>query len=156
MTTTRLIENVRKTRIYIIDHIKDLSLEKLNLIPHGFNNNILWNIGHLVAAQMGICYTKGGLEASIPQIIYAPYMPGTRPERFFDNNEEDELKQLLITSMDTLETDYLNNYFHHFTSWTNRYGTSLSNIDDALTYLQFHEGLHTGVIMSLRKLVQKG
>jgi hypothetical protein len=156
MITTRLIDNIRKTRTYVIDHVKELSLEKLNLTPHGFNNNIFWNIGHLVAAQMSICYIKGGLKPSIPQNVYAAYMPGTKPERFFDNNEEDEIKQLLITSLDTLESDYLDNYFSHFSSWTNRYGTSLSNIDEALTYLQFHEGLHLGVIMSQRKLVQKG
>jgi hypothetical protein len=155
MITTRLIDNIRKTRTYAIEHVKDLSLEKLNLVPHGFNNNIIWNMGHLVAAQMSICYTKGGLTSTIPQNIYAEYMPGTRPVHFFDNDVEDEVKQLLIDSLNTLESDYLNNYFSHFSSWTNRYGTPLTNIDDALTYLQFHEGLHLGVIMSLRKLVQK-
>jgi hypothetical protein len=149
------IDNIRKTRKYIIDFVKDLSLEKLNMVPHGFNNNILWNMGHLVAAQQTICYTKGGLRASIPEHLYANYKPGTKPERFFDNNEEDQVKELIITSLDSLEKDYTDNYFLQFSGWTNRYGIFLKDIDDAINYMQFHEGLHTGVIMSIKKLVQK-
>jgi hypothetical protein len=150
-----LIEAIRKQRIFIIDFVKDLSLEKLNKIPHGHNNNIIWNLGHLVAAQQSICYTKGGLTPSISDQSYASFKPGTRPERFYDNDEEDELKSLLILSMDTMQRDYQQGVFKSFVPWTNRYGNTLSDIDSAIAYLQFHEGLHFGVITSMRKMVSK-
>jgi hypothetical protein len=149
------IENLRKTRKYVIDFVKDLSLEKINKIPHGFNNNILWNMGHLVAAQQSICYTKGGLSSTVSESGYALYKPGTKPERFYDNNEEDAVKALLISSVQNLQRDYDSGYFHGFVPWTNRYGNSLNNVDEAIAYLHFHEGLHLGVISSLRKLVTK-
>lgn len=151
----RQIENIRRTRAYIIDLVKDLSSEKLNKIPHGFNNNIIWNLGHLVAAQQSICYVKGALRPSIPEVVYSSYKPGTRPDRFYDSIEEDDVKAMLISSVDTLQKDYQAEKFSGFIPWTNRYGNTLNDIDDAISYLQFHEGLHLGVITSIRKLVQK-
>jgi hypothetical protein len=149
------IENIRKTRESIISHVKELSLEKLNLIPHGFNNNILWNLGHLVAAQQNICYLRGGLQPSLSQTDFAVFMPGTKPDRFFESDEEDSVKALLLTSLDTLQRDYQNKVFANMTPYTTRYGIPVNNIDDAIAFMQFHEGLHSGVIMSIRKLVMK-
>lgn len=149
------IDTIRKTRTHVLDLIKDLSLEKMNKLPHGFNNNIIWNVGHLVAGQQAICYTRAGLSSSIPESAYDSYKPGTRPERFIEGDEEDEIKKLLFSSLDILEKDYQANTFRAFVPWTTRLGISLNDINDALEYLHFHEGLHTGVISSMRKLVQK-
>lgn len=151
----QLIDSLRKTRTYLLDVIKDLSLEKLNKIPHGFNNNIIWNVGHLVAAQQSICYIRPGLTPSLPEQSFRNFAPGTRPERFYLSDEEDEIKKLLFSSLDTLERDYQKNTFLTFAPFTSRTGVLLNNIDDALVYLHFHEGLHTGVISSIKKLVQK-
>jgi hypothetical protein len=150
-----VIENIRKTRSHVINIIQNLSLEKMNKIPHGFNNNIIWNVGHLVAAQQAICYTKAGLPPAIPEEVFAEFNPGSRPERFIESDEEDEIKKILFSSLDLLENDYHNNVFQKFSPWTNRMGITMNNINEAIQYLQFHEGLHTGVITSIRKLIQK-
>ncbi len=44
------IDYIKKARYYLLDGIKDLSADQLNQIPEGFNNNILWNLAHMVAA----------------------------------------------------------------------------------------------------------
>lgn len=150
-----IIDNIRKTRTHVVELVKDLSIEKLNIVPHGFNNNIIWNIGHLVAAQQSICYLKGGLLPALPEETFKKYSPGTRPETFFESDEEDEMKKLLFTSIDTFERDYQQNLFKDFTPWTTRMGLNLKNINEAIIYLHFHEGLHTGIISSMKRLVQK-
>ena len=149
------IDNIRKTREYVLSLIKDLSLEKMNKLPHGFNNNIIWNVGHLVAAQQSICYTKAGLASVIPEDPIRHYRPGTRPDRFVEGDEEDEIKKMLFSTLDTFEKDYQRNAFQGYVPWTTRTGININNINEAIQYLHFHEGLHTGVIMSMRKLVQK-
>jgi hypothetical protein len=151
----QLINNLRKTRSYVLDLIKELSLEKLNKIPHGFNNNIIWNVGHLVAAQQHICYIRCGKTISVPEEFFNNFKPGSRPDRFFLSDEEDEVKKLLFTSLDTLEKDIQQNRFESFTPWITRTGININNINDALIYMHHHEGLHTGIIYSMKKMVQK-
>ena len=150
-----LVGNIRKTRILVLDLIKELSLEKLNKIPHGFNNNIFWNAGHLIAAQQSICYLRGGHPISISEDFFNNFKPGSRPERFFQSDEEDEMKKLLFGSLDILESDLQINKFEPFTPWITRTGININNIGQALIYLHHHEGLHTGIIYSMKKMVQK-
>ena len=151
----QLVGNIRKTRAYVLDLIKELSLEKLNKIPHGFNNNIIWNTGHLVAAQQSICYLKAGLPLTIPGNLFEMFKPGSRPERFFEGDVEDEIKSLLFSSLDQLEKDLQQNVFQKFTPWTTRLGLNINSINEAIVYLHFHEGLHTGIIYSMKRMVQK-
>ncbi|MBL7699919.1 MAG: DinB family protein [Chitinophagaceae bacterium] len=150
-----LIDNIRKTRTYVLNSVKDLSLEKLNIIPHGFNNNIFWNIGHLVASQQAICYIRPGLKPALPEETFKKFAAGTKPEAFFQSDEEDEIKKLLFSALDQLERDFQQNAFKDFSPWTTRTGLEMANINDALVYMHFHEGLHTGVISAMKKLVQK-
>lgn len=52
---------LRKTRQYVLELIANLSMEQLNEVPAGFTNNIVWNLGHMLASQQGVCYLRGGL-----------------------------------------------------------------------------------------------
>src|SRR6185295_12986367 len=124
-----LIDNLRKTRTFVLDIIKELSLEKLNKVPHGFNNNIIWNVGHLVAGQQTICYIRCGKEISISQEFFDKFKPGTKPERFIQIDEEDEIKKMLFTSLDILEKDYQQNKFLSYNPWVTRTGININNIN---------------------------
>ena len=149
------IEQIRKTREYVMSLVKELSLEKLNIIPHGFNNNILWNMGHLIAAQQNICYLRGGLNPAIPEEKFANFKSGSRPERFYESDEEDAVKEMFFSSLDLLIRDYQNNEFDTIVPFNTRYDVRINNIDDAIALLHFHEGLHIGIIFSMRRLVMK-
>ena len=92
---------------------------------------------------------------NISEDFFNNFKPGSKPERFLQSDEEDEVKKLLIHSLDTLERDYQKNSFESFTPWTTRLGIHINNINDAIHYLHFHEGLHTGVIYSMKRMVQK-
>ena len=150
-----LIDNIRKNRQQVLNIIQDLSLEKLNKIPHSFNNNIIWNVGHLIAAQQTICYIRPGLTPPLPEDAYKKFSSGTRPEQFFESDVEDALKKLLFTSLDTMEREYQQNVFAAFKPWVTKSGYPINSIDDALIYMHIHEGLHTGIIFCMKKLVQK-
>ena len=62
---TNTISQIQQTRTHILSVLNELSLEQLNKIPAGFNNNIAWNLGHLVAAQQGVCYVRSGLPMKV-------------------------------------------------------------------------------------------
>jgi uncharacterized damage-inducible protein DinB len=151
---TKQIEIIRKTRAFLLEHLKDLSTEQFNQIPEGFNNNIIWNLGHMIAAQQGICYIRAGLTHPVGEDFWNQFKPGTKPGKPLDAAEIENIKNLLFTTLDQLETDYNNHIFGGYIAWSTRYSVELANIDDAITFLPFHEGLHSGCITALKRLVK--
>ncbi|MGI4803185.1 MAG: hypothetical protein ACRYFL_00335, partial [Janthinobacterium lividum] len=82
-----------------------------------------------------------------------PFIPGTKPEGFVDSAEIETLKSLFISTIEELETDYKKRFFSTYEEVTVRYGITLTNVDDAINFLLYHEGYHTGVIVELMKFV---
>jgi hypothetical protein len=85
--------------------------------------------------------------------FYQNYKPGSKPDKQVPTEEIAEIKQLLLTSLQRLETDLQSNLFQGYIPWTTRYGVEMNNIDQALDFLPFHEGMHLGYIMALKRLV---
>ncbi len=150
---TKQIEIIRKTRTFLLKNLEDLTTDQYNKIPGGFNNNIIWNLGHMVAAQQGVCYIRAGLAPRVGEDIINSFKSSTKPEKAFSETEIENIKTLLFTTLDQLEEDYNNGIFGGYTAWSTRYGVELTSIDDALVFLPFHEGLHSGCITALKRLV---
>lgn len=149
----KIIDTLRNPRKLILETLKDYTIEQLNKVPEGFNNNIIWNLGHIVASQQGICYKRSGLEIVVPEDFFDTYKSGSKPERFINQEEYEELKTLFISTLDKLEEDLDAGIFVNYTSVMTRYNVELNSIEDGVSFLPFHDGLHIGYIMSLRKLV---
>lgn len=147
------IETVKKTRVFLLEGIKDLTVAQLNKIPAGFNNNIIWNLGHMIAAQQGICYKRAGATPLISDDFWDRFRSGSKPEGTVEAAEIENIKSLFLSSIDRLEIDCDTPVFDNYTAWTTRYGVELASINDAISFVPFHEGLHLGTIIALKKLV---
>jgi hypothetical protein len=150
---TRQIANIKKIRNFLLEGIKDLTSEQLNKIPAGFNNNIIWNLGHMIAAQQGICYRRAGATPRISDEFWERFRTGSKPDGAVEAAEIENIKTLFLSTIDQLETDVKTPVFDNYTSWNTRYNVEISSINDAVGFVPFHEGLHLGTIMSLKKLV---
>ena len=150
-----IFERYRKVRRYLLETVHDLTTEQFNHIPAGFSNNIIWNLGHVVAAQQGVCYVRPGKELRVDKDIFDDYKPGTRPGKYVDSMGIDRIKGLALNTIDIFEKDCLANEFAAYTPWTTRYGVELNNINVATEFLFYHEGIHVGDIMALRKCLRK-
>ena len=71
------IETIRKTRTFLLEQIKNLSNEEFNRVAEGFNNNIIWNLGHMIAAQQGICYKRASLPTLISDDFWEKFRSGS-------------------------------------------------------------------------------
>ena len=56
------LQNARITRKNLLKYLNTLSIEELNIIPEGFNNNIFWNIAHVAVTQQILVYKLSGLK----------------------------------------------------------------------------------------------
>jgi hypothetical protein len=149
------IEIIRKPREMILNMVKDLSLEQLNHVPQGFNNNIIWNLAHMISAQQGICYTRAGLPIVTEDRFYNPYRPDTKPTTFVGAEDVATIKALFLTTLGQLEADLSNNLFTTYPAWTTRYGVEIDSIEKAIQFLPFHEGLHFGYMMALKRVTDR-
>lgn len=150
------IEKIKHFRQFLLKQIDGLSVEQLNRIPEGYNNNIIWNLAHLICAQQSICYIRAGQNITVDERYLLPYMTNTKPTAFLDEREIEEIKKVFVSSIDNLQADYDRKIFDTYTPSPNIlkvYGMELKNIDDALEFVIYHEGFHTGYIISLKHLV---
>jgi hypothetical protein len=60
----------------------------------------------------------------------------------------------LITTIRRFEQDLEENLFVRYSPWLARpYGIEVSDINDAMDFLIYHEGLHAGYIMAMKHLL---
>lgn len=142
-----------KNRALILKVIDGFSLKQLNEIPKGFNNNIAWNIAHLVVTQQLLCYKMSELPISVSEEMVTKYMKGSKPESDMSANEFDEIKSLLVRLPIKFEKDYNAGVFKTYHAYTTSVNVTLTDIDSAAAFNNLHEGIHLGVILALRKLV---
>ena len=150
----KAIESLKKTRLHLLELIKDLSVEQLNEIPIGYNNNVIWNLGHLIVSQQALCYMRANVKPRVDDKYFTNFKPGTKPEFPIDEDDVLEIKGLLISVLDQLEADYNENLFANYGTFTTVFGVELTNIDDALNFVLFHDGLHTGYIMAMKHMLR--
>ncbi|MBT8394871.1 MAG: DinB family protein [Flavobacteriaceae bacterium] len=141
-----------KTRGYFKSFLDKLTLDDLNKIPDGFKNNIIWNIGHVVVTEQLLLYRLSGLPTLVSEEVIEKYKVGTKPDKYVTQKEVDEISELLFTTINKTQEDYNNNKFVNYKEYTvSTTGDTLRNIDDAISFALFHEGMHFGYILALRK-----
>ena len=149
------LEVLTNTRKFFNKFLENMSLKDLNTIPAGFNNNIIWNIGHIVVTQQLLAYKLSGLPMMVSESFISKYMKDTKPEGYVEQSEVDEIKELLFVTMEKTKEDYNNKAFNKFNTYTvSTTGNTLTNIDEALEFILFHEGMHLGYIMALSKAIK--
>lgn len=152
----RKIEQLIGLRQYLLTGIAGLNAIQLNHIPDRFNNNIVWNMAHLIAVQQMLCYVRADLQPAVEDRFVTPFLTGTKPERNYTEEEIGEIKTTLLSSVYRLEEDLGVLRSKSYTPSVlipKVYGFEVRSIDEALEYLLFHEGQHIGYIQALKKLL---
>ena len=146
---------LKNTRAFFKSFIEKNSLEDLNKIPKGFNNNIIWNIGHIVVTEQLLAYKLSGLPMMVSEDMIEKYRKGTKPEIDATQDDVNDIKALLFSTIKRTENDYENNVFKNFTAYTvSTTGNTLNTIDEALQFVLFHEGMHLGYVMALLRTIK--
>jgi hypothetical protein len=143
----------RTSRKMLSSYFENYTLEQLNTIPEGFSNNLIWNLGHVVVTQQLLVYKLSGLPMAVSDAMVEKYRKGTKPEHDVTQEEADQLKALLFRTVDQLEADYNNGVFVNYQEYPTSTGFVLQSAKGAIEFNNFHEGLHIGIMMSIRKFI---
>lgn len=144
----------KSSRKLYLKFFDNYSTDQMNFIPPGFSNNLIWNIGHIIVAQESLVYRGSGLPMTISEQFINSYKPGTKPEQRVSQEEANKLKELLVSQIAKTEADFQEGIFQTYIERETATGFHLASIGDALEFNNFHEGLHLGYMMSIRKFIR--
>lgn len=142
-----------KTRAILYKFLEKFSLEQLNSVPKGYRNSMYWNIMHVVVTQQLLVY---GL-SNVPMLLDSEYIKafrkGTKTEQDASQDDIEYLKSLLISTIEKTQSDYAAGIFTTFTSYTVSTKSTLTNVEEAIEFNNFHEGIHLGYILAMKNTI---
>lgn len=146
----RIWETNRNLHAKLLDNY---TLEQLNTTPPGFTNNLAWNLGHIIAAQQGLVYRLSGLPMNISMELYETYRNGSKPTGITTQAEIEALREMLFSHIEMTKTDFANGKFTTFDAYTTQTGFHLASLEESIIFNNYHEGLHLGFMMNIRKFI---
>ncbi len=145
-----LLLKIRQLMLKIVDNY---DAEQLNIIPEGFNNNMIWNLGHVLVTQQLLCYGLSGLKMDLGEEFISKYRKGSFPNSFIDQDEIDFIKKTLLKNVAEIKSDFNQKKFTNYNSYKTSLSYELNNIEQAIEFNNFHEGIHLGTLLALRKVI---
>ncbi len=136
-----------------LNFLNTYSLEQLNKIPNGFSNNLIWNIGHIVVSQQGLVYRLSGLPMHVTDEMFESYKNGSKPTGTTTTAAVDEIKALLLSLIKQTKEDYAKGKFISYNEYTTSTGFNLTSTKEAMEFNNYHEAIHLGFIMNIRKFI---
>ncbi len=145
-----VVRQTRRTMAALVDALPDPAR---TAIPDGFNNHVLWNAGHVVATEQALTYGLSGLPPNLPDGFMPAFRKGSSPHGWEREWTWAEVRELLLTVPDQTEADLRAGRFPTYREYRTTPGVVLASVEDGVRFNLYHEGLHLGSILALRKLV---
>lgn len=140
MYTIDLMNSIRKQ---FTDLVSNSTLEQLNTIPKGFNNNIAWNFGHIIVSGYGLAFVSTGVNPSVNIPLLSKFRKGSKPEAPVTQEEINTIKKLANSFPSALEEAIKAGQFQNISSYTTQtFGVPMNTLDSVLTTIAAHDTLH--------------
>lgn len=149
----KLLDITLQNRKILYKFLTETPMEQLLKIPEGFNNNIWWNIAHVVVTQQLLIYKLSNLQMRIEDTFVDKFKKGTKPDGMATDEEIKKIANYLISTVQWTKEDFENGLFKEYNEYTTSVNITLTNATAATAFNIFHEGLHLGAILALKKMV---
>jgi uncharacterized damage-inducible protein DinB len=146
------VELVRSITLHTVDQITD---EIANIIPAGFNNNIRWNLGHILIVQDQLASQFAGIPQQLAPEYLQLFANHTSPKDW--KTPVPRLKD--ITEQLTRQTEFIKTHLENRLQEKavkpfKRMGYEMTTIGEILSFSLHHEGMHVGVIGVQRRQIE--
>jgi hypothetical protein len=143
-----------------IDLIRERTLQQLEMIneetadqmPLGYSNTLRWNIGHILTVHENLCFKLIGESFGLPESFPAFFGNGTRPADWKSAPPTLDTLQSLLIDQPLRIKEKLSLRFEEKLAQPFK---GMDTLGGVIGFSLYHEGVHTGIIMGLRKTIQK-
>lgn len=135
----------------VLTMVDGVSTEKLNKIPVGFSNNLIWNIAHLVVTQKLLIYGLSDNKLGLSDDFVAQYRKGTKPESDVSEADCKSIIKHFKNQFEGLKIDLNSGIFKTYKPYPTSYNFTITNLEDAICFNNLHYGLHVSTLLKLKK-----
>lgn len=143
-----LFEQLHTYRRELLKVVEDVSEDEADIVPDGFNNNIRWNLGHVVLDQYLWIRVLTKEDMPVPMSFNQWFGYGTNPSHFTDKTPSlSELISLLQEQPRFIEQQYRDRLEEEYPPTD----MGMHTLEQVLVRTIFHEGLHMGAIQAIKR-----
>ena len=148
-----LFNQLKVVRTNTINAVKELSESQAGAIPEGFNNNILWNLGHVYLVQEKFAFGFIPEPMHMPEAFTELFGRETKPSEWkVQPPTLTELIKLLEDQTGRIEESLINRLDEVVGNpFTMPSGLTLKTIGEFLIFSMYHEGMHVQTIRMLKR-----
>ena len=150
----KLFETAVFARKALLQILESLSEEQMVKIPETHRNSVFWNVAHLMVTQQLLTYRLSGHPLCIDEAFVERYGKGSEATEEVSDEDIEFVKENIVKLSERTQQDYEKGLFGNYKPYMTSTGIELSSVEEALKFSAFHDGIHLGVILSLKKLVQ--
>ncbi|MFD1737273.1 DinB family protein [Bacillus salitolerans] len=142
---------VRKRTLAMLD---TLSVNQIDKIPTGFNNNILWNIGHIFVSTESLLYGFVREQSPIEDRYVKLFTMNTSPKNWSgDIPSFHELKDNLTLQLERVQKEFTGRLHEEGAKPFDLGTVQFTTVAEVFNFAIWHEGLHQGTITCLNKVL---
>ena len=151
MSAEAIFKTLGAARGFFLKSIGDLSDDQLLEVPEGFNNNVLWNVGHILHSHYGLTYSPCGVDSPLPDSYVQLFKGGSSPSDWSETPNIVEIMDRFKAQGKQIQEDYAAGKLTNYKKVELFEGYALENIDEALGFNIFHESIHVSTVGKMVK-----
>ncbi|MEB3102661.1 DinB family protein [Ferviditalea candida] len=148
MSEELVFKFMETARSRMLDQLENVSEELADRIPAGFNNNIRWNLGHILTVHEMLIFQLNNEKSGIPGDYVELFKNGSKPADWQQTPPSLEvLKQHLKDQMLKIRETFSGRLDQEAA----KPFKEMKTIGEIINFSFYHEGLHTGYIWAMKK-----
>ena len=149
-----ILDQLNFIRRQTINYVKDMSDNKVQVIPTGLNNNIIWNLGHIYVVLEKFAFQLSEEPTKYPVNMNKLFDPGTQPSTWdMEAPTISQIVYLLSEQMERIELtlpDKMKNEIP--TPYKSSTGLTFNTVEQLMGFCIYHEAMHFAVIKNINAL----
>jgi len=137
----------------MLREIDGLSHEEMLVIPEGRDDNVLWNVGHLLVSLSRLTYVFSGQPLPILERYLELFGKGTSAREWTEDPNPEDVLERFKSMPGQIEADYVAGNFKEYKALQITPDDNIASVEEAVAFHCFHEGLHIGMMITLKELL---
>lgn len=150
-----LLETTRAGTLQAAKKIQSDYADFADTIPEGFNNNVRWNLGHIITITDQLANYPAGEQPDFGKTFHKSFANGTSPN---DWNEEtpslDEIIQALQEQPSKIKEKFTGRLSEPLPKPFSLVGVEFKTVGDLIAFNLYHEGMHLGQINTMLRITK--